>query len=424
MRQSLALAPNSRRHSKLLASLQYGEGVTAEELLPEHRAWNDLYASDLANTSARATRRVNGQPLRLGFVSHDFGLHPIGFLALRALECLDRKQCGIVCYSDRIAEDAYTARFRAAADLWRPIYGVPDKQVAEQIREDRIDILVDLMGHTANRLLVFARRPAPLQVTWLGYVGTTGLSAMDCLLADRFHVPEGEERHYTEKVLRMSHGYACYGPPGDAPEVGPLPSMGQGSVTFGCFNNPMKYSPPLLDVWARILQRVPSSRLLIKFVGLDDPYVQARLTGEFVQRGVAAERVLLEGKSPHRELLTAYNCVDLALDTQPYSGGLTTCEALWMGVPVITFPGRTFAGRHAVSHLTNAGYQQFIAHDAVGYIELAVQWASRLDELAALRSQLRDRMRSSPLCDAPRFAADFLRILQVAWQEGAAIHQE
>jgi len=249
---------------------------------------------------------------------------------------------------------------------------------------------------------------------------------MDYLLADRFHVKEGDEQFYTEKILRMPNGYACYGPPEDSPEVGPLPAgreSGDGSrklVTFGCFNNPAKFSPSILNAWAEILRRVPCSRLLLKYGGLDDAQVQERLRGEFAKRGIEPEQILLEGWSPHQELFKAYNRVDLALDTQPYSGGLTTCEALWMGVPVITFPGQTFAGRHSVSHLTNAGYEQFIAADAAGYVDLAVQWASRLDELATIRSQMRERVRHSPLCDAPRFAGDFLAILRAAWESRMA----
>jgi len=237
---------------------------------------------------------------------------------------------------------------------------------------------------------------------------------MDFLMADRFHVPDGEECCYTEIVLRMPNGYVCYGPPEDSPEVGPLPAPIAGRVTFGCFNNPVKYSPRILEAWAEILRRVPTARFLIKFAGLDDPQLQQRMWAEFTSRGIEAERIMLEGRSPHAELLAAYNRVDLALDTQPYSGGLTTCEALWMGVPVITFPGQTFAGRHAVSHLTNAGHEQFIAADSAGYIDLAVNWTSRLEELATIRSQMRERVRNSPLCDGPRFARDFLSLLRTA----------
>jgi predicted O-linked N-acetylglucosamine transferase (SPINDLY family) len=234
---------------------------------------------------------------------------------------------------------------------------------------------------------------------------------MDYLLADRFHVPEGEDQYYAEKILRMPNGYACYGPPDDSPGVEPLPALGGPPFTFGCFNNPAKYSPGIFDAWASIVTRVPGARLLLKYGGLDDPLIKERMRAELANRGVEPTRILVEGWSPHSGVFAAYNRVDLALDTQPYSGGLTTCEALWMGVPVVTFPGKTFAGRHSVSHMTNVGYPQFIAADAAGYVDVAVQWAGRLDELAAIRAQMRQHMQNSPLCDAPAFASDLLAVL-------------
>jgi len=352
-----------------------------------------------------------GRPLRLGFVSSDFGLHPTGFLVLPALEHLNKSRAFVVCYYDRFPADDRTLRFKAAADLWRVSAAWSDERLAAQIREDQIDVLFDLMGHTGSRLLVFARKPAPVQITWAGYVGTTGLAAMDYLLADRFHVRPDEEGYYSEKVLRMPHDYICYGGPDDGPPVGSLPAQRSGRVRFGCFNNAGKLSPNILAAWAEILNRVPQSQLLLKTHGLTQPDLRDQLHVHFAQHHIPPQRVVLEGGSLHADLLAAYSHVDIGLDTQPYSGGLTTCEALWMGVPVITFPCQTFAGRHSVSHLTNAGYPQFIASDLRGYIDLAVTWASRLDELAALRAGMREQVRRSPLCDAERFANDFLETL-------------
>ena len=284
--------------------------------------------------------------MRLGFVSPDFGKHPVGCFLIRALENLDRSQCEIACYSDRPVGDELTARFKAAAGLWRDTLGVPAESLAEQIRADRIDILFDLAGHTArNRMLVFARKPAPIQITWLGYVGTTGLEAIDYLLADRCEVPAEAEPHYREKVLRLPHGYACFDPPADAPPVGPLPAISSGSLTFGSFNNPTKITPRVAATWAGILRRLPTSRLLLKYQGLNSTSARSHFEELFAAHGVGAERLELAGSSPQPELLSCYNGVDLALDPFPYSGGLTTCEALWMGVPVITCPGETFASR-------------------------------------------------------------------------------
>ena len=410
LRRSVEREPDADRHSRLLLALQYLPEASPQELLAEHRQWDQLYAGP---TPPRPAARHDSR-LRIGFVSSDFGQHPTGFLTLRAVECLDRSEAMIACYCDRLGEDAWTARFRAASDVWRVTTGMTNAELAEQIRRDEIDVLIDLMGHVGKRLPAFALRPAPLQVTWFGYVGTTGLAAMDGLLADRFHVRPGEEGGFVERVLRMPNGYACYGPPEDAPQVAPLTAMASGRVTFGCFNNPAKISPPILDAWAEILRRTPRSQLLLKFGGLDQPVAQQRLAAHFAARGVAPERLLLEGHSPHRDLLAAYGRVDLALDTQPYSGGLTTCEALWMGVPVVTFPGRTFAGRHALSYMTSAGLPQFCAADVNAYIDLAVAWAGRLDELAVIRGSLREQMRASPVCDGPRFARDWLALIRQA----------
>jgi protein O-GlcNAc transferase len=247
--------------------------------------------------------------------------------------------------------------------------------------------------------------------------------AMDYLLADRFHIEPGEENLYVERVLRMPNGYACYEAPDYAPAVAKLPALFNIHVTFGCFNNPAKWTTRILDVWSEILSRVPNARLLLKYYGLHDPQSQDLFRSQFAARGIERQRIMLEGWSEHREFLDAYNRMDIALDTQPYSGGVTTCEALWMGVPVITFPGKTFAGRHATSHLSNAGFPQFIAADMQGYIDLAVEWANRLDELGTLRSQMREQMRRSPLCDAPRFAKDFLDVLTQAWKSRVAANE-
>ncbi len=409
---AVEIGPNDDRDARLLMLLQYSDEIGSETLLAAHQAWDTAYARPFLPAAPPVAR--GGGRLRIGFLSADFGRHPIAFLGLPALEHLDRAACSIVCYSDRGNEDEYTARFRAVAHEWRSSAMLSDEFLAKQIAHDQIDVLVDLMGHTGKRLLVFARKPAPLQVTWLGYVGTTGMTAMDGLIADRFHVRAGEEQYYAEQVLRMPNGYACYAPPADAPLVQALPAASGGYVTFGCFNNAAKYSPRLLEAWATILLHVPQSRLLLKTGGIDDPVVAARLCQFFSERGVGSERILIEGSSPPGELMAHYHRLDLALDTLPYSGGVTTCEALWMGVPVITCPGRTFAGRHSTSHLSNAGCGEFVAADLAGYVELAVQWANRIGELAKLRAALRDQVGRSPLCDAPRFAGDFLSLLQTA----------
>ncbi len=410
LRRATELDPIQHYSSRLLCSLQYADEVDPKQLKRTHEEWATSRAP--IATVTVPTAASSSQKLKLGFVSADFGQHPIAFLALSALEQLNRSECSIVCYSDGTTDDAYTERFRAVSSAWRNVCGESDQQVANLIAQDEVDVLFDLAGHQGNRLGVFQRRPAPVQITWLGYVGTTGLEEMDYLLADRHHVREGEETHFREAVLRMPDGYCCYQPLADAPQVTPLPALRKDFFTFGSFNHTAKLSPSILTAWAEILERVPDSRLLLRYGGLNDLGLQQRILRHFVERGIARERVRFAGWGPCREIMQEYCQIDLALDTQPYSGGLTTCEALWMGVPVVTWPGKTFAGRHATSHLTTAGMPQFIADSREGYIDLAVTWASRTGQLATIRSTLREQMRSSPLCNAPHFAHNLLGLLQ------------
>jgi predicted O-linked N-acetylglucosamine transferase (SPINDLY family) len=413
---ALAIDPHRHHHSQFLCALQYSSETDARQLRTAHEAWDAAWGSGATDYAASPpSPRAKSNKLKLGFVSSDFSRHPVGFLVLPALENLDRGHCSIACYSDRSVEDAYTDRFRAVSERWRNIYCQPIDAVERLIRDDEIDILFDLAGHWGERMALFARKPAPIQITWLGYVGTTGLQAMDYLLADRFHVPLGEEDAYIETILRMPHDYIAYEPPSDAPAVSPPPATTGQPFTFGSFNHPAKLTPPILTAWAEILRRAPRSRLLLKYGGLDDPGFERRVLAVLAQQGIEPDRVQLEGWSDN--LTVAYSRIDLALDTQPYSGGLTTCEALWMGVPVVTWPGKTFAGRHATSHLNHAGVPQFIAASREAYIDMAVDWTHRLDELTTLRVTLRDQVRSSPLCNAKAFAHDLLELLQ-------AIHNE
>jgi protein O-GlcNAc transferase len=411
MRRSVALRRNPTTHSKLVVALHYDSSYSPARILEEHRAWDAIHAKPLLPPNPPGAKSSTGRKLRLGFSAVDFCGGPSGCLALRGLESLDKNACSIVCYSDRIAEDNYSERFRAIADVFQISMSLSDEQLAEQVRRDEIDVFFDMAGHVGRRLLAFARRPAPLQITWLGYTGTTGMAAIDGLLADRFHVRPGEEAWYSEAILRMPHDYACYGPGAGAPSVGALPARTQGCVTFGSFNNPAKYSRQTLDAWSSILRRTPGSRLLLKYGGLNQPNAQKWLHGEFSRRGIAPNRVFLEGWSPNLDTMAQYGRVDLALDTQPYSGGLTTCEALWMGVPVVCCPGSGFATRHATSHVINAGYDQFVVKTMDQYVDKAVEWSNRLDELEVIRSQMRQQVAASSLCDGPQFARDLLTLV-------------
>jgi predicted O-linked N-acetylglucosamine transferase (SPINDLY family) len=406
-------------HSNLVMCEQYRPEVSLASLARSHAEWDRRHASHYrASWRPWILERDSERPLRIGFVSADFRRHAVGFFLAPVLEHLDRRFGAVVCYNNRAVSDDLTRRIAAAATEWRDVFRLNDDALADQIRADRVDLLVDLSGHTeGNRLLVFARRPAPIQLTWIGYAATTGMTAMDYLIADRFHVPPELETHYKEKILRMPDSYVCFDPPVEAPAVGPLPAQAQGTVTLGSFNNLAKLNAEVIATWAEIVRRIPGARLSLVTRGLGGAGIRNQVREAFVSAGVDPHRVKLQGKMPRSELLAAYNAIDLALDPFPYSGGVTACEALWMGVPVVTCPGETFASRHSLSHLTNVGLTETIATDRRAYIELAVRLAQDLPHLAELRASLREQVLRSPICDGARFAKNLMALMRDVWRE-------
>jgi len=312
---------------------------------------------------------------------------------------------------------------RALSDQWRDIAGLGDEQAVELIRNDKIDILVDLAGHTArHRLLVFARKPAPVQVTWLGYPNTTGLDAIDYRLTDAISDPVGQtEAWHSEKLVRLPGAFSCYRPPDDAPAVGVLPALKNGYITFGSFNHFAKINPAVLDLWARLLSQLPSSRLLLKARSLADAGTASRVRETFAHHGVSSER--LELRSDDLSVaahLSLYHGVDVALDPFPYNGTTTTCEALWMGVPVVTLAGQTHVARVTASQLTHLGRPEWIAYSENDYIEKCIELAADLPGLAGTRAAQREHMRLSPLCDAPCFTAQLEAAYREMWRRYCA----
>ncbi|HXP95442.1 MAG TPA: tetratricopeptide repeat protein, partial [Telmatospirillum sp.] len=315
--------------------------------------------------------------LRIGYVSADFRAHPVGYFLARVLESHDPGQVERFCYSNFPSADAMTARLRGAAEHWRSIVGMPDAEAAAMIRGDAIDILVDLSGHTdGNRLPLFALKPAPVQVTWLGYFGTTGLSAIDYVLADRFVVPPGEDDAFTETVYRLPDCYLCYSPhPLDIP-VEPFPALSNGFVTFGSFNNWTKISAETVATWATILRKVTGSRLFLKTKSLGDADCRSLVLRQFADNGIDADRLILEGASPLADALAAYSRVDIALDPFPFGGGTTTAETLWMGVPLVTRRGERWSGRMSESILATVGLGDWVAKDVEAYVDIACRLAA------------------------------------------------
>ena len=410
---------DARVGSNVLSALQYLDPATPKGLLDKHVEWMWLHHPEAA--ALEPTFDCDKDPdrsLKLGFVSPDFGHHPVGYFMQGLWPALADSSLEMHAFSTRPSakSDAVTQTLQAAAKHWEDCSGCDDETLEARIRAAEIDILFDLSGHTAgHRLAVFANKPAPIQMSWLGYVGTTGLATMDYVIGDRFHLPEQAEGWLAERPLRFPHGYALYTPPGDMPDVNALPATSNGYVTFGCLNNPAKLSPNTLDRFTKVLDRVPDSRLLLKFRGLDAPSVKARLMTRLAKAGISTDRVMIEGGARRAEFLETYHRIDLALDTGPYSGGLTTCEALWMGVPVITLPGETFASRHSLSHLSVAGLSECAAWSDTEFIDIAQRLAGDLSALEEMRAGLRAQCEASPLGNAKTFAADFETMMRRAW---------
>jgi len=422
-RQALQLNPDLLpAYSNLICTMRCDPGVTPAALAAVQAQFDRRFATGLrAAWQPHANTRQPERRLRVGFVSPAFSRGPVGSFLLRALEHLDRAACAVCCYADGTRDDAWTARFQAASALWVRAAGLSDEQLAARIRDDQIDILFDLTGHAPrNRLLVFARRPAPLQITWIDAVGSSGLGAMDYLLADERLIPPQLAPHYTERILRMPHGYVCYEPAAEAPAVGPLAALQTGRVTFGSFNQPAKIHAQVVRVWSAILRRVPGSRLVMQYRGLNGARAQRHYRQLFAAEQIDIQRVALQPHAPLEQSLAAYQHIDVALDPFPHCGGLTTCDALWMGVPVVTCPGETFASRQSLSHLTAIGLTETIARDLDQYVEIAVRLATDLRHLAAPRAGLREQMARSPLCDGARFAADLGGLLRDVWRRWCA----
>jgi protein O-GlcNAc transferase len=419
-RRAIAIRPDhAGSASNLLLSLHYLDNPDPAALFGTHLNWANRYGRRFTTTIAPAANDRNpDRKLRIGYVSPNFQQHSVAYFLESVLAAHDRSAFEIFCYGDLIHSDAVSTRFQKLADHWRDITGQSDAAVAGQIRGDAIDILVDLAGHTAdNRMIVFAKKGAPVQFTWLGYPDTTGLSTIDYRITDSVADPIGQaDSLHVEKLLRLQGGAWAYSAPPDAPPVTPGPVVANGFITFGSFNNLPKVTPRVLETWARILARVPGSRLLIKSLGLGSAAGRDYCLGHLTSHGVAPARIELIGWLPstgsHLEL---YNRLDIALDTFPYNGTTTTCEALWMGVPVITFPGQIHAARVGASLLTHAGLGELIAPDIEGYIRLAGTIAEGRDRLSEMRTTIRSKLAASPICDGRRMARQLEEAYRSAW---------
>jgi predicted O-linked N-acetylglucosamine transferase (SPINDLY family) len=418
-RRAIALHPDAVLPRRALCNtLPYQDGITGSVLLAALRDCAErLPRKPLGDCG---NQRDPDRLLTIGLLSGTLKTHPVGWLTVAGIETLDPARFAVVCLAQNAAPtDPIARRYRAASRDWIDIDTLDDVALATQARDLGIDVLIDLGGYgDAARMPACAHRLAPVQVKWVGMQNhSSGLPEMDWFLTDRWETPPALEALYSERLLRLPDGYVCYSPPPYAPDVTPLPALANGHVTFGCFNNLAKVTPRVIATWAAVLHRVAGARLVLKTHQLSDAPTAARLRAAFAAHGIAPARIELRGSSPHRAFMAEYGQIDLVLDPFPYSGGLTTCEALWMGVPTVTLPGEIFASRHSTSHLCNVGLADWVARDADHYIALAVAKAADLAALASLRAGLRPRMKASPLCDAARFGRNLGAALRHAWQE-------
>jgi protein O-GlcNAc transferase len=405
-------------HSNKIFVLDYVPRYGFEEHQAERRRYYEAQAKRFeGEPHAYLNARDPERPLVLGYVSADFRRHSAASCFGPVLRRHDRKRFRIICYAGVLEEDDWTREFQAGADLWRKTVNVSDEEMAAQIRADGVDVLIDLSGHSeGNRLLVFARKPAPVQVTAWGGGGGTGLPMIDYLFTDPVHIPAWARPLFAEKAYDLPCNIT-FEAAKDAPEVEALPALRQGFLTFGCLNRTMKITPAALDLWAQILKAVPDSKLLLKDGLLDDPLLQERMRGGFRDQGIDPGRLLLRGRTSHWEHLAAYGEVDMALDTFPHNGGITTWEALWMGVPVVTLPGNKPSSSISASILHALELDEWVAESEEGYLRLALRQAANLGELQWFRHEIRGRIATSPAGNPELYTRAVEAAYRSMWRE-------
>lgn len=422
LERCVKLNPENPYHlSYLLFAQHYLAGITGQKFKEASRTWGVRHGSNERSPSVHRNVSRDG-PLSIGLISGSFCQHPVSFLALAGLEKLNRSEFSITCYANQAGGDGYTKRFQDLSDRWRPIAHLDDNHLTSLVREDQIDILIEMSGHAAgHRLPVIARRVAPLQIKWIGgQFNTMGIDAIDYFLSDPIESPASHDADYFERIYRLPDVYACYEPPGDAPDISKLPALKNGHITFGSLNKVNKISPETIDLWSNCLKAIPESRLILQSEPFDDQSNIDRAQALFAKHGIEASRIKCVGFTPHPDLFLTYHQIDIALDPHPYSGCLTTCESLWMGVPVVTLPGPTFAGRHSASFLTAVGLKDWIAENEDDYVKIVSEKCADLKALGDLRQNLRQKMARSPLCNSDQFAAHLGIALKEMWSETVA----
>ena len=388
----------------LNASMRFDESKNRRDL----QAFSDLVDSQISTPYSNWSKHISSNKLRVGFVSGDFKPHPVAIFLEGLLFQLQSSSIETYAYPTNDFEGDVTNRLKTLFNSWTPISRKTDKEAAQAIHNDGIDILIDLSGHTGgNRLAIFGWRPAPIQITWLGYFASTGMPQIDYILGDPFVTPQSEAHHFTEEIWQLPESYLCFTPPDQDLAIGSLPALKNGFLTFGCFNNLSRMTDEVVSVRAEILRNVPNSKLFLKDKQLDHQSVRDQVLSRFAAHGISSARLLLEGRSTREEYLKCYHRVDIALSPFPYGGGTTSVEGLWMGVPVVTRKGSYFLSHLGESIAHNSKLSDWIAHDNEDYVEKAMRFSSDLNSLGELRHGLREKLLKTPLYDLPRFARHF-----------------
>ncbi|WP_010325269.1 TDP-N-acetylfucosamine:lipid II N-acetylfucosaminyltransferase [Marinobacterium stanieri] len=408
-------------YSNYLTTLHYHPDKSRDEIFKACKLWQEQYAPAWQETEHKHLSMEPEKKLRIGLISDGFKRSPVGQMITSVLEAFPKEQADFIAFSSNDARDDITTRIANCCSEWHRITQLFGPELFEHIKSQKIDILIDLAGHNnGSRMSAIAMKPAPIIIKWVGgLINTTAVDAIDYLLSDHIETPTGHDQYYTEKLIKMPHDYICYDPPEYTPAVNTLPALNNEYITFGCFNNPTKINKVILSCWADIMHLTPNSRLLLKSFQFNSPELVKRITQEMEAMGIDKDRLILEGPSPHQELLRSYNRVDIALDTWPYSGGLTTCEAMLMGVPVVTCTGPTFAGRHSASHIKNAGMYELVTDSFSQYKTRVLELTSDLSSLSIIRENLRTIFLQSNVCADKEYANTLSIVLRTIWRRHA-----
>ncbi len=416
--KTIKLKPDlSSAYNNIFFTLQYMEKVDLNFFLSLAKKFRSSIKNIDENLLQKYQFENKPKKLRIGFVSGDFWSHPVGYLLLDTIKNLKNKKLELTAYSNFSKKDDVTIKLKSYFNHWHEIENKEDIEVINQIRKDKINILFDLSGHSAkNRLTVFMNKPAPMQISWAGYPGFVGISEIDYVIGDRYVTPKKENKFFTEKVYLLPNIWMCFTPPKYEVKIEELPAIKNKYITFGSFNNLSKINKEVVFLWSKILKAVPKSKIFLKSHVLNDPYFKKLIINIFEKNNINIDSIILEGRSSRKEYFACYNKIDIALDPFPWSGAISTWEAIWMGVPVLTKKGnKRFASHQSESINYNSEMSDWIAKDENEYLDKAIKFAANVNELKKMRKNLRKKTINLPAFNSTLFAEDFNKALWDIW---------